>query len=125
MDSKALRMLRQVEERTRVAEEAEPTETHLAARMALRPLLALIGKLYPSLKRRLQAPEPLLEGLGESAAQATRVADQRLYINALAAGASTFPGATTVIAEGLALEMDLIAEHRLDAATQLQLPVLQ
>ena len=125
MDSKALRMLRQVEERTRVAEEAEPTETHLAARMALRPLLALIGKLYPSLKRRRQAPEPLLEGLGENAAQATRVADQRLYINALAAGASTFPEATTVIAEGLALEMDLIAEHRLDAATQLQLPVLQ
>ena len=119
VDSKALRPLRQVEERIHVSEDAEPIETHLAARMALQPLLELIGNLYPSLKQRRQDPAPLLEGLGGSAAQASRIADQRRYLEALAAGAKTFPEDTYTISESLTMEMDLITRHRLTTTMQL------
>ena len=94
-------------------------ETHLAARMVLQPLLELIGNLYPSLERRRQNPEPLLEGLGGSAAQASRIADQRRYLEALAAGAKTFPEDTYTISESLTMEMDLITRHRLTTTMQL------
>lgn len=119
VDSKALRTLRQVEERIHVSEDAEPMETHLAARMVLQPLLELIGNLYPSLEHRRQNPEPLLEGLGGSAAQASRIADQRRYLEALAAGAKTFPEDTYTISESLTMEMDLITRHRLTTTMQL------
>lgn len=119
VDSKALRMLRQVEDRTQAAEDAELTETHLAARMVLQPLLELIGNLYPSLKQRRQDPAPLLEGLGGSAAQASRIADQRRYLEVLAAGAKTFPEDTYTVSESLTMEMDLIIRHRLTTAMEL------
>ncbi|MEE2717242.1 MAG: hypothetical protein VX610_07430 [SAR324 cluster bacterium] len=118
-DLKALQILRQVEERTKVAEDAQPTEAHFAARMALHPLMELIGKLYPSLERRRQNPKPLLEELGEGAAQASRIADQRRYLEALAAGSGTFPEDTYTVSEGLNMEMDLIIRHRLTTAMQL------
>jgi hypothetical protein len=119
VDSKALRMLRQVEDHTQAAEDAELTETHLAARMVLQPLLELIGNLYPSLKQRRQDPAPLLEGLGGSAAQASRIADQRRYLEVLAAGAKTFPEDTYTVSESLTMEMDLIIRHRLTIAMEL------
>ena len=102
-----------------MAEDAELTETHLAARMALQPLLELIGNLYPSLKQRRQDPAPLLEGLGGSAAQASRIADQRRYLEVLAAGAKTFPEDTYTVSESLTMEMDLIIRHRLTTAMEL------
>jgi hypothetical protein len=61
----------------------------------------------------------LLEGLGGSAAQASRIADQRRYLEVLAVGAKTFPEDTYTVSESLTMEMDLIIRHRLTTAMEL------
>lgn len=57
----------------------------------LTPLLKLVGALFPSLKAQKRKPGILFETLVEKANAAENLSQRRLYLNAVLAGARTFP----------------------------------
>jgi hypothetical protein len=83
----------------------------------LAPLLKLVGALFPSLKAQKRKPGILFETLVEKANAAENLSQRRLYLNAVLAGAKTFPEEASFNLAS-AVDDDVVTGHHLEIEMQ-------
>ena len=83
----------------------------------LRPLLKMVGVLFPSLKVQNRKPRDLFETLVEEANTAEDLSQRRLYLNAVLGGAKVFPEEAS-LALASAGNDDVVTQHHLETEMQ-------
>jgi len=83
----------------------------------LRPLLKMVGALFPSLKMQKRKPRVLFETLVEEANAAEDLSKRRLYLNAVLAGANVFPEEASLSLASAGND-DIVTQHHLETEMQ-------